>query len=75
VLFAKYCYSNLIKEGEMGGAYSAHREIRNGYKITAHKHETGRCSVTPIYSWKDNIKHNLKETEYQEVDCGLFYTR
>jgi hypothetical protein len=46
----------LIKENGMGGACSAHGEIRNSYKVLVGKHEGRRPLGRPRRKWEDNIR-------------------
>jgi hypothetical protein len=52
----------------MGGACSAHREMRNEYKISIGKPEGKRLLGRPRRRWKDNIKMGLREMELEGVD-------
>jgi hypothetical protein len=55
-------------EDEMGGAYSAHGELRNSY-ILIGKFQRRRPFGKPRYNtWKDNIKMDLREIGWKDVD-------
>jgi len=42
--------------------------MRNEYKILVRKLEGKRPLGRPTHSWEDDIKMNLKETGYKDVD-------
>ena len=48
----------------MGGAYSAMRERRNGYRILVGRPEGKRPLERTRRRWEDNIKMGLKEIEW-----------
>jgi hypothetical protein len=54
-----------VKEDEIGGAYSTKR---NAYRILAGKPEGKRPLGRPRRRWVDNIKMDLREIGWDEVD-------
>jgi hypothetical protein len=52
----------------MGGACSAHWEIRNAYKILVRKPEGKRPLGRPRRRCEDNIKMDLPEIGFEGVD-------
>jgi hypothetical protein len=43
-------------------------EMRNGYIILVGKHEGKRQLGTPSHGWEDNIRRNLREMGWEDVD-------
>jgi hypothetical protein len=57
-----------VKEDEMGRAYSALGEMRNVYKILVRKLEGKRPLRRPRHRWEDNIRMDLMEIGWENVD-------
>jgi hypothetical protein len=43
-------------------------EIRNTYKVLLGKSEGRKSHMRPWYRWKENIKIDLKEIGFEDVD-------
>jgi hypothetical protein len=48
---------------------SANGEMRNAYKILVGKPERRRPFRKPRHRWEDNIKMDLREIGFGDVDC------
>jgi hypothetical protein len=55
-------------EDEMGGACSKHGAMRNAYKIFGRKPEGKKTLGRYRRRWDDNIKMDLKEVGFGDVD-------
>jgi hypothetical protein len=76
VLFAKYNYSNQVEEDEMGGPCSTNGEKRNAYRLLVVKPEGKRPLERLIRTWVDNIRMDLREVGWSDVDwIGLAQDR
>jgi hypothetical protein len=53
----------------MGGACSPNGEKRNAYRLLVGKREGKRPLGRPRCRWVDNIKMDLLETGWDDVDC------
>jgi hypothetical protein len=56
------------KEDEMGGACGAHGGMRGAYNILVGRPEWRRPLGRPKRRWEDNIKMNLREIGFVDVD-------
>jgi len=56
------------KEGETCGACSTHGAIRNAYKFFVEKPERKRRHGRPRHRWEVNIRMNLREIGWEDVD-------
>jgi hypothetical protein len=68
----------VIKSQAMGWAeHVAHLEKRRGaYRVLVGKPQGKREFGRPRYRWKDNVKLDLKEIGWENVDCsGLAHDR
>jgi hypothetical protein len=75
-LSAKYNQSNQIEEDEMGGACSMNAEKRNAYRLLVGKPERKRPLGRPRRRWVDNIRMDLGEVGWGDVDSiGLAQDR
>jgi hypothetical protein len=61
-------YRITFEINEMGGSCSMHGELRNACKILIWMCEGKRPLVRVRHRWKDNIKTNLKEIWWDDVD-------
>jgi hypothetical protein len=52
----------------MDGACNTHGEMRNAYKIFVDKSEGKRLLGRPRRRWKDNIRMELREIDWECVD-------
>jgi hypothetical protein len=60
----------------MGGACSTNGEKRNAYRLLVGKPKGRRPLGRPIRTWLDNIRTDLVEVEWGDVDCiGLAQNR
>jgi hypothetical protein len=57
--------SDQIKEGKMGGACSAHGEMRNACKVFVGRPEGKRPLKRPRFRWKDYIRMDLREVGWE----------
>jgi hypothetical protein len=57
-----------MKEDEMGRAYIMHGEMINALKILVGKPEGKRPPGRPTKKWEDNIKMDLREIGFLDVD-------
>jgi hypothetical protein len=70
VLFAKYSWNNQVEEDEMGGSCSTNggEEEKNAYRLLVGKPK-GRIPLgRPRRRWVDNIRMDLREVEWDDVD-------
>jgi hypothetical protein len=68
--------SNEGEEDEMGGACSTNGEKRNAYRLLVGKPEGRRLLGRPRRRWLDNIRMDLGEVGWGDVDCiGLAQDR
>lgn len=58
----------------MGRAYSANVEISSVYAIFVGKPEGKRALGKPSRRWYDNIKLDLRDRDYEVVDCIIWIT-
>jgi hypothetical protein len=58
----------VIKSYEIGGVCSTHGEMRNAYKILFGKPEGKRLLRRAMRRWKDNIRMDLREVEFEVLD-------
>jgi hypothetical protein len=63
-----YVISASCKEDEMGRACSTNGEKRNAYRILVGKSEGKRPRGRPRRRWMDNIKMDLKEIGWDDMD-------
>jgi hypothetical protein len=52
----------------MGGACGAHEEVRGAYNILVGRPEWRRPLGKPRCRWEDNIKMDLREIRFGDVD-------
>jgi hypothetical protein len=52
----------------MGGACGAHGEVRGAYNILVGRPEGRRPPGRPRHRWEDNIKMDLREIGFVDVD-------
>jgi hypothetical protein len=52
----------------MGGACGAHEEVRGAYNILVGKPEGSRLLESPRRRWEGNIKMDLREIGFGDVD-------
>ena len=52
----------------MGGACNAYGERRGVYRVLVAKSEEKRQPVRPRRRWEDNIKIDIQEVEYRNMD-------
>jgi hypothetical protein len=61
-------YNNQVKENDISRACSTNGEKRNAYRILMGTPEGKRPLGRPRLSWEDNIKRNLREIEWGDMD-------
>jgi hypothetical protein len=62
--------------GEMNGSCSTHCEKRNAYRLLVGKSEGREPQGRPRHMWLDNIRMDLVEVGWGDVDCiGLAQDR
>jgi hypothetical protein len=64
----EFGFDDHIKENELGGSRSTNGEMRNVYKILVKKSEWKRSLGRPRRRWEGNIKMDLGEKRWEEVD-------
>jgi hypothetical protein len=57
-----------VEEDEMGGPCSSNGEKRNAYRLLVGKPEGKRPLGRPSYVWVDNIRMDLGEVGWGDVD-------
>jgi hypothetical protein len=64
----KHNQNDQVKEDEMGRAYSTTGEKRNAYRVLLGKPEGKRPLERPRQRWVDNIKIDLREMGWYDLD-------
>jgi hypothetical protein len=67
-LFSNFASSDQVKEDEMGRACSTNGGKRNAYRILVGKPEGKRPLGKPRRRWADNIKMDLRDIGWDDVD-------
>jgi hypothetical protein len=64
----KYNQNNQVEEDEMGGSCSTNGEKRNAYRLLVGKSQGKRPLGRPRCRWVDNIRMDLGEVGWGDVD-------
>jgi hypothetical protein len=77
IICLPFCYiKNQVAEDEMGEPCSTNGEKRNAYRVLVGKPERKRPLVRPKRRWVDNIRMDLGEVGWGDVDwIGLAQDR
>jgi hypothetical protein len=70
--FAKYDYNDQVMEDEMGRAYSTNWDRRNACRILVGKPEGKRPVARPRCRLEDNIKMDLRELAWSDMNWMIW---